>query len=101
MNYTPQYLKASSYGAFYAECQKLGLVEDGEIITPSHNHSMILIGKLNKATGVTLKDSEGGRLPGNGSIAWVSYQPAFQKVGCFGTPSRRTVQYLSGMGFID
>lgn len=57
--YNTVFLRADSHTHFHAECEKVGLVSEGEIITTSHNHSMILIGKLYKEAGVTLKDPEG------------------------------------------
>ncbi|WP_136484757.1 hypothetical protein [Vibrio sp. H11] len=63
MNYLPLYLRTESYNEFFLACADAGLVSDGEIITSSHNHSMILIGKLYKETGVTLKDSDGNDYP--------------------------------------
>ncbi len=59
MKYTTQYLKAESYEDFYAECEKAGLVQDGEIVTSSHNHSIVLLGELQKPTGAMLTDKEG------------------------------------------
>ena len=39
-------LKADSYDSFFAACEEIGLVEDGEIITKSENHDFALIGTL-------------------------------------------------------
>jgi sugar phosphate isomerase/epimerase len=39
-------LKADSYDSFFAACDELGLVEDGEIITKSENHDFALLGTL-------------------------------------------------------
>ncbi|WP_447040754.1 hypothetical protein [Vibrio parahaemolyticus] len=61
--YKEFFLRAESYEAFVSECVAAGLTIDGAIITASHNHSMILIGKLYKETGVTLKDPEGNDYP--------------------------------------
>jgi hypothetical protein len=40
------HLKADSYDSFFAACEGLGLVEDGEIITKSENHDFALLGTL-------------------------------------------------------
>ncbi|KYN90559.1 hypothetical protein ATY35_09720 [Vibrio cidicii] len=59
MKYTTQYLKSDSYESFYAECEKAGLVQDGEIVTSSHNYALVLLGELQKPTGKMLTDKEG------------------------------------------
>lgn len=59
MKYKTQYLKSESYESFYAECEKAGLVQDGEILTSSHNHSIVLLGELQKPTGTMLTDKDG------------------------------------------
>ncbi|WP_136487833.1 hypothetical protein [Vibrio sp. H11] len=63
MKYQSSYLRAESYEAFFTACVNAGLVSEGEIITTSHDYSMILIGTLYKETGKILKDSEGNDYP--------------------------------------
>ncbi len=59
MKYTTLYLKSESYEAFYAECEKAGLVFDSEIKTGSHNHCLVLLPNLRKKTGAILTDNDG------------------------------------------
>lgn len=63
MKYQTHYLRAETYEDFFTACADAELVLDGEIITSSHSHSLILIGTLYKPTGVTLQDSDGNDYP--------------------------------------
>lgn len=59
MKYTTKYLKTESYEDFFAACEQAGLVADGEIITSSHNHSIVLLPNLHAPTGNILTDDDG------------------------------------------
>lgn len=59
MIYTTKYLACDSYDTLFNECEKVGLVNDSEIITASHNHHLLLLPDLAKPTGVKLEDEDG------------------------------------------
>jgi len=59
--YTTKYLRADSYESFFFTCEEKGLVDDGDIISTSHNHSLVLLGVIYKETGNTLTDSDGNK----------------------------------------
>ena len=63
MKYTTKYLKADNYDSFFAACEGVGLVNGGEILTSSHNHSLVLVGNVYKETGNTLTDEDGNEYP--------------------------------------
>lgn len=59
MIYTTKYLKTDSLETLLTECEKVGLVSEGEIITASHNHHLLLLPDLAAPTGVILTDNDG------------------------------------------
>jgi len=61
--YTTKYLKSDDYDSFFTVCEEAGLVHNGEILTGSHNHSLILLGTVHKETGRTLTDEDGNERP--------------------------------------
>lgn len=63
MSYITKYLACDSYKDLFNECEKVGLVNDGEIITASHNHHLLLLPDLSKPTGTILEDEDGNEYP--------------------------------------
>lgn len=62
--YSTYYLKSDNKQAFFDACRYAGLVnDDGEIITSSSNHCLVLIGDIYRETGEILIDSEGNEYP--------------------------------------
>jgi len=61
--YKTAYLKADSEESFFNECLSAGLVENGEIILSSKNHTISVIGEINKETGDMISDGMGGYYP--------------------------------------
>ena len=64
MSYTTTYLKADNYDDFVSACSDAGLIDDeGNTITVSHNHCLVLLGVLHKPTGNVIKDDDGNEIP--------------------------------------